>query len=133
MKPGRIHHIEIYVSNLHKSADFWGWFLGLLGYAPYQKWDGGQSWKLDDMEYVVIAQTEKKFLGIPFHRKRVGLNHLAFCAASRAQVDEVTNLLRERGHKILYAEKHPFAGAPDYYALFFEDPDRIKVELVAPD
>lgn len=24
-----------------------------------------------------------------------------------------------------------YAGGPDYYALFFEDPDRIKVELVA--
>ena len=35
--------------------------------------------------------------------------------------------------KILYEDKHPYAGGEDYYAVFFEDPDRIKVELVAPE
>jgi len=30
---------------------------------------------------------------------------------------------------ILYADRHPHAGGPDSYAVFFEDPERIKVEL----
>ncbi|GAA0595336.1 hypothetical protein GCM10009001_09310 [Virgibacillus siamensis] len=33
----------------------------------------------------------------------------------------------------MYSDKHPFAGGEDHYAVYFEDPDRIKVELVAPD
>ncbi len=28
---------------------------------------------------------------------------------------------------------HPYAGGDDHYAVYFEDPERIKVELVAPE
>ena len=61
------------------------------------------------------------------------MNHLAFHAESQKHVDEMTNLLREKGIKILYEDKHPFAGGNGHYAVYFEDPERIKVELVAPD
>ncbi len=86
--------------------------------------------KLDT--YIVFVQTEPRYLGIPYHRRRVGLNHLAFHARSRGQVDEITRHLKEEKIPILYRDKHPHAGGPDHYALYFEDPDRIKVELVAP-
>jgi len=36
------------------------------------------------------------------------------------------------GVTTIYADKHPFAGGKDHYSLYFEDPDRMKVELVAP-
>jgi hypothetical protein len=39
--------------------------------------------------------------------------------------------LRERGVTILYEDRHPYAGGDDYYAVFFEDPDRMKVEITA--
>ena len=32
-------------------------------------------------------------------------------------------------HVELYEEKHPYAGGPDYYAVYFEDSDRMKVEI----
>lgn len=50
----------------------------------------------------------------------------------RNQVDTVTAAVRERGGRVHYEDRHPHAGGSDHYALFFEDPDRIKVELVAP-
>lgn len=128
---GLLHHVEIYVSDLKRSADFWGWFLSELGYTLYQEWEEGRSWKLGDT-YLVFVQTEEKYLDVPYHRCRVGLNHLAFHARSREQVDELTAKVRARGMNVLYNDKHPFAGGDNYYALFFEDPDRIKVELVAP-
>jgi catechol 2,3-dioxygenase-like lactoylglutathione lyase family enzyme len=131
LSQGLIHHIEIYVSDLKNSVAFWGWFLEELGYTPYQEWEMGKSWKIGE-SYLVFVQTEERFLDIPYHRCRVGLNHLAFHADSRQQVDDMTRMLKERGINILYPEKHPFAGGEDYYAVFFEDPDRIKVELVAP-
>jgi catechol 2,3-dioxygenase-like lactoylglutathione lyase family enzyme len=131
LSKGLIHHIELYVSDLKSSISFWGWFLEELGYTPYQEWEQGKSWKIGD-SYIVFVQTEERFLDIPYHRCRVGLNHLAFHADSRQQVDDMTRKLEERGITILYPEKHPFAGGEDYYAVFFEDPDRIKVELVAP-
>lgn len=131
MSKGLIHHIEIYVSDLKRSIDFWGWFLDKLGYRTFQEWESGQSWKLGET-YIVFVQAEERFLDVPYHRSRVGLNHIAFHADSRQQVDEITNILQEKGVHILYTDKHPFAGGNDYYAVFFEDPDRIKVELVAP-
>jgi len=126
-----IHHIEIYVSNLEKSVDFWGWLLEELGYELFQKWESGQSWKIGET-YIVFVQTEEKFMDIPYHRCRVGLNHLAFHGSSRQHVDNMTEKLKEKGVKILYTNKHPFAGGESHYAVYFEDPDRIKVEIVAP-
>lgn len=128
---GLIHHIEIYVSNLERSAAFWGWFLSELGYKPYQQWEEGCSWKLEDT-YLVFVQAKEKYMDVSYNRCRVGLNHLAFHALSRAQVDELTSGVRARGMNVLYQDQHPFAGGENYYALYFEDPDRIKVELVAP-
>lgn len=126
-----IHHIEIYVSNLKNSIEFWGWFLEDLGYSVYQNWELGQSWKQDET-YIVFVQTEERFLDIPYHRCRVGLNHLAFHARSKQHVDDVTEKLKAMGRTILYEDEHPYAGGENYYAVFFEDPDRMKVELVAP-
>lgn len=129
---GQLHHVEVYVSDLTRSKQFWGWFLGELGYEVYQEWPEGISYKLGNT-YLVLVQTEEPYLDRPYHRKGTGLNHLAFHAESRKDVDEMTDKLRERGIAILYEDKHPYASGPDYYAVFFEDPDRIKVELVAPE
>ncbi|MCY8855922.1 VOC family protein [Bacillus atrophaeus] len=125
-----MHHIELYVSDLEASKRFWGWFLGELGYEPFQKWDSGISWKKDDF-YLVFVQAEERFLEQGFHRRRIGLNHLAFHAESREQVDMMTEKLLERGYHVLYRDRHPYAGGA-HYAVYAEDPDRIKVELVAP-
>jgi catechol 2,3-dioxygenase-like lactoylglutathione lyase family enzyme len=129
---GLLHHVEVNVSDLKESAHFWGWFLEKLGYELVQEWEEGKSWELGDT-YIVFVQTRKKYLDIPFHRCRTGLNHLAFHAESREEVDEMTEALINRGVNILYKDRHPFAGGKNYYAVFFEDPDRIKVEFVAPE
>ncbi|AJD92850.1 hypothetical protein JMA_35330 [Jeotgalibacillus malaysiensis] len=125
-----IHHIELYVSDLKKSTEFWGWLLEELGYELFQEWESGRSWKYGET-YLVFVQTEDDYLDVPYHRKRTGLNHLAFHADSREHVDELTEKLRDRGVTILYEDRHPFAGGEDYYAVFIEDPDRMKVEIVA--
>ncbi|WP_342527701.1 VOC family protein [Chryseomicrobium sp. FSL W7-1435] len=131
MSKGVLHHIELYVSDLEQSTEFWGWLLEELGYELFQSWESGRSWKLGET-YLVFVQTEERFLDVPYHRCRVGLNHLAFHGTSRQHIDEMTEKLKERGVSILYTDKHPYAGGENYYAVFFEDPDRLKVELVAP-
>jgi catechol 2,3-dioxygenase-like lactoylglutathione lyase family enzyme len=131
MSQGLIHHIELYVSDLKKTIDFWGWLLEELGYSSFQEWEGGRSWKLGET-YIVFVQAEERFLDVPYHRCRVGLNHLAFHVGSPQQVDEITKKLQDKGIHILYTDNHPFAGGPEHYAVYFEDPDRMKVELVAP-
>jgi catechol 2,3-dioxygenase-like lactoylglutathione lyase family enzyme len=129
---GKFHHIEIYVSDLKRSSDFWRWFLEGIGYKKFQQWDTGISWKLEHT-YIVFVQTENRHLDVPYHRCRTGLNHLAFYAKSKSHVDKVTTELKNRGVKILYKNRHPYSGGKNHYAVYFEDPDRIKVEFAAPD
>lgn len=127
-----LHHIELYVTSLEVSDRFWRPFLTMLGYIEFQRWGQGVSYILAGT-YLVFVQAEKKHQSVGYHRKRVGLNHLAFHAASRRQVDEVTAWVRGAGFSVLYQDRHPHAGGAGCYALYCEDPDRMKVELVAPD
>ncbi len=130
---GIIHHIEIYVSDLKRTILFWEWLLTKkFTYEIFQKWDRGISFKLGET-YIVFVQTEKKYLSNPYNRKNTGLNHLAFHCSSKEFVDTLTKELKEKNINILYADKHPYAGGENYYAVFFEDPDRIKVEVVADE
>lgn len=128
---GALHHIELYVSDLKTSREFYGWLLKRLGWEDYQTWEQGHSWRQGRL-YLVIVQTEAEYLSPAYHRKRTGLNHLAFYANSRKTVDSIAAELKARGTTILYAGRFPYAGGADHYAVFFEDPDRIKLELVAP-
>jgi len=127
-KIGLLHHVEIYVDDLQRSKDFWAWFLDKLGYEEYQVWAQGVSFKKDET-YIVFVQAEERFRTPAYHRCHSGLNHLAFHAGSREMVDEITDELRTRGIKILYEDRHPFAAGEGAYAVFFEDPMRMKVEL----
>lgn len=94
-----MHHIELYVSDLEASGRFWGWFLTELGYKEYQKWSSGISWKKDRF-YLVIVQAKEQFLEPEYHRCRVGLNHLAFHAESKLQVDLMTEKLTAKGYRV---------------------------------
>ncbi|WP_075620283.1 VOC family protein [Paenisporosarcina indica] len=126
-----LHHVEINISDLQQSRQFYEYILPTMGYELYQEWPKGFSYKFGDT-YIVFVQTEEKHLETPYHRGRVGLNHLAFHATSRKQIDEITEQLENQNITILYKNRHPYAGGEDYYAVFFEDPDRIKLEIVAP-
>ncbi|WP_101297653.1 VOC family protein [Halegenticoccus soli] len=126
---GHLHHVELYASDLDASADFWGWLLGELGYEPKDEWEGGRSW-VRGPTYLVLVQAGSPDL--PFDRRAPGINHLAFHAASRERVDDITAGVREREDAtVLYEDRHPFAGG--YYALYCEDPEGIKVEIVGPE
>jgi len=126
---GVLHHIELNVQKLERSLAFWGWLLEALGYEPYQSWEQGRSWKQGPC-YLVFVQTREKHLAAGYHRCRTGLNHLAFRLSSQAELARFEAELAARGVPFLYQERSPHAGGPDSMAIFFEDPDRIKVELV---
>lgn len=131
MTKGFLHHIEINVANLQETVQFWEGLLLQIGYREFQKWDRGRSWKLANT-YIVFVQVEEKYAKMPYHRKHIGLNHIAFHAQSREQVDEMARKLKSQGVKMLYEERYPYAGGNGHYAVFFEDPNRIKVEVVSP-
>ena len=127
-----LHHVELYVSDLERSCAFWTPFMALLGYEA-EPWSGGMNYvRGADETYFCLLPAPAAFVAAGYHRKHVGLNHLAFRGTSRAQVDQIAAWVKESGYALLYEDRHPFAGGPDYYAVFCEDPDRFKLEVVAP-
>ncbi|CAH0232404.1 hypothetical protein SRABI96_02711 [Peribacillus sp. Bi96] len=83
-----------------RTIDFGGWFWTRWAMSDFRSGKAGEM-------YIVFVQTETRFLDIPYHRGRVGLNHLVFHATSRQLVDEITRKVRNSGVTILYADKHP--------------------------
>ena len=124
---GQLSHVEIYFSNLKISTIFWKWFLEELGYKQFQKWEDGISWKLGNT-YLVFVQTLIKFNSTKYHRCQTGLNHLAFIADSQNDVDKMYKKLKQKNIPILYEDNYLNGGDDEAYSIFFEDPDRIKVE-----
>lgn len=125
---GSLHHLELYVRDLERAVRFWGWLLGELGYVAYQEWDEGCSYRAGDA-YVVLVEAPAGARELD--RRDVGVNHVAFHAGSHADVNRLNAELEARGGRLLYADRYPYAGGIDHFAAFCEDPDGLKVELVA--
>jgi len=103
-----------------------------MGYTRFQKWDEGVSWRRRDA-FLVLVQARQELLSSSSYPGGAGLNHLAFQARSRRQVDDITRELQRRGVNVLYDPDHRQANGGNGYAVFFEDPDHLKIEVVAPD
>jgi catechol 2,3-dioxygenase-like lactoylglutathione lyase family enzyme len=128
--PGSLHHVELWVPDLTRAITEWGWLLGQLGYAPFQDFPDGRSWRLGT-NYLVIEQSPA-MTPSDHDRLRPGLNHLAFHAGGRQHVDVLAAAGPENGWTLLFPDRHPHAGGPDYYAAFLANTDGFEVELVAP-
>jgi catechol 2,3-dioxygenase-like lactoylglutathione lyase family enzyme len=127
---GQLHHVELCTSDFEASVGFWDWLLvDYLEYDLKNEWDEGRSW-INGPSYIVLVQASEP--DHRFDRQSPGLNHLAFHAASRKLVDEITVDIRKREDTtMLYEDQHPYAGG--YYALYCESPEGMKVEVVAPE
>jgi catechol 2,3-dioxygenase-like lactoylglutathione lyase family enzyme len=126
---GTIHHVELWVPDLDRAIVSWGWLLTALGYRLYQDWPGGRSWGAGH-SYIVVEQSPARTAS-RHDRCRPGLNHLAFFAADRAHVDELTAEALLHGWKLMFTDLHPYAGGEHHYAAYLENGDGFEVELVA--
>lgn len=134
-----VDHIEITVRDMATAIPFYDWLLPLLGYDLALR---SEAFVAAHQKHVVsyehprlgfaITSPRSAFAGDAVHRRRPGaLHHLAFRAASRAEVDRLHRELVAMGARIdepprVYPEFTP-AG---YYALYFRDPDGLKYEIV---
>ncbi|AOY74343.1 glyoxalase (plasmid) [Arthrobacter sp. ZXY-2] len=126
---GALHHIELWVPNLGRAKDEWGWLLSNLGYETYQNWGSGISWKLGPT-YIVVEESPD--LSSREHQRTApGLNHLAFNAGSRESVDALAGESGHHGWNPLFVDQYPHAGGPDHYAAYLVNSDGFEVELVA--
>jgi alkylated DNA nucleotide flippase Atl1 len=127
---GSLHHVEVWVDDLAVSGPEWGRLLARLGYRLGDDWGHGQAWELGSL-YVVVESGPDVVGG--HERRRAGVNHLAFHAGTRADVDAVVEHCAEAGWSLLFADRHPYAGGPQHYAAYLESSEGFEVELVAAD
>jgi len=129
--PGSLHHVELWTPGLTRAVTQWGWLLGQLGYTPYQDWPNGRSWRLGSC-YLVIEQSPA-MTADDHDRLRPGLNHLAFHAGTRRNVEALAAAGPEHGWTLLFPDRHPHAGGRDHYAAYLANADGFEVELVASE
>ncbi len=124
-----LHHVEVWVPDIARALDSWGWLLDALGYEAHQDWQAGRSWRAGD-HYLVVEQSSA--LSAERHdRCRPGLNHLAFHAGRTQDVDRLVGDGPQHGWTLLFPDRHPHAGGPEHYAAYLENTDGFEVELVA--
>jgi len=128
---GAVHHIDLTVGDLDRSDAFYGKVLAFLGYRRVRGGSTGIDWDLRISGNLVCSIGLKPARSDRVHdRYSAGLHHLAWHAASREDVDRLHELLLGTGARILDAPaEYPDYGA-GYYALFFADPDGLKLEFV---
>lgn len=128
---GAIHHLELWVADLDQARDSWGWLLGQLGYVRADQWAAGASWRL--RESYVVLEAGPDVAGDPHDRHRPGLNHLAFHAGTRHQLDALVDAAPAHGWTLMFPDHHPYAGGADHYAAYLENGAGFEVELVADE
>ncbi|HUQ17796.1 MAG TPA: VOC family protein [Candidatus Saccharimonadales bacterium] len=125
---GRFDHMDLYVGDLARAVGFWGPFLEQLGFRKGTDRPTAKSWRGAGAE-IFFVQAEADFVAQGYHRKRIGLNHLAFSVDSRDELAALLDWVKERGQRLLYAGA--IEETATQHRFFFEDPERIKVEVVA--
>jgi catechol 2,3-dioxygenase-like lactoylglutathione lyase family enzyme len=123
-----LYHIQLNVSDVSFYRD-------LLVFLEYRIIDEGPDHfgATDGSTDFWIIRTGSPYGALPYHRKAPGLNHLAFAVAAPQDVDRFCReFLAERKIQPLYGSPRLFPEYhPNYYAVYFEDPDRIKLEVVS--
>jgi glyoxylase I family protein len=130
---GSLSHLDLTVGDLSRSVRFYDRILNHLGYrAAPEVAAGAPCWILQDAHGGTssIALISARPGSASTHdRYAPGLHHVAFHADSRADVDAFYGYLQEIGATILDAPSE-YDYTPGYYAVFFADPDGLKLELV---
>jgi glyoxylase I family protein len=124
-------HLMFYVKDLSVSRPFYDAVLGHIAYSlahgseTYAMWmpqDGGVG--------LGLSQSPADLAELPPHRGAPGLHHLAFNATDRDQIDSLyRDVLLPLKTQIL----DPPVACPEYsstyYAVYFTDPDGLKLEV----
>ena len=133
----RFDHIDLVVASLPRSLEFYRGLLGPLGWTEVSEITGERG---EPVLYLSSPERGAPALGLREHqsaephaaydRYAIGLHHLCFIAPTREAVDERAGWLAENKAEI-ESSPQEYDYSPGYYAVFFYDPDGIKLELRA--
>lgn len=136
MRSSGVHHVDLVVSSVERSLPFYRDLLGPLGFHRISEVEGERGetiWYFEGpgssvgIRKAAGFRAEQRIGGID--RYELGLHHLAIEAVSRAVVNERYDWLVGAGAQV-ETPPHEYAYSPGYYAVFFYDPDGIKLEIV---
>ena len=130
---GAVHHIDLSVRDPRAARPFWEAVLGFMGYAVSTQYDhGGYDFDAGarggDFVSIGIRPVSGAHAERRHDRYSSGMHHLAWNAASRADVDALHALLIGIGAAVTDAPAHYPEYGEGYYAVFFQDPDGLKLE-----
>jgi catechol 2,3-dioxygenase-like lactoylglutathione lyase family enzyme len=116
-----IDHISIRVGDYEKSKAFYGRLFEFLGFEISDEYPNTIGWTNGKTRFwIAPAEGRKK------HRiGDVGLHHYAFELRNRKDVDALQAFLKDERVRIVDPADEYYE---DYYAVFFLDPDGIKLE-----
>jgi catechol 2,3-dioxygenase-like lactoylglutathione lyase family enzyme len=120
-----IDHLSIRVSDLEKSKQFYSRLFEFLGFGLSDEYDDAIGWTNGKTRFWISsadAQAQK-------HKYRtgdVGFHHYAFELRNRKDVDELQTFLVEQLKATIVDPAAEYYD--DYYAVFFLDPDGMKLE-----
>jgi glyoxylase I family protein len=129
-----VDHLDLVVSDLERSLGFYIELLAPLGFTRTSEIEGERGERVVYIggtggPSVSLREAQSDAHPVPYDRYAVGIHHLAFVASSREQVDERAAWLSDRGAEIESGPEE-YGYTPGYYAVFFYDPDGIKLEIV---
>ncbi len=121
-----IDHLVLSVGNLTRSKAFYNKVLGFLGFKLKHDLDGYAGWS-NGKTLFWIAAADAKGRKHKYRKGDIGFHHYAFELASRKDVDELGAFLAKHRMKVLDPPGE-YNGDENYYAVFFADPDGMKLE-----
>jgi glyoxylase I family protein len=132
---GVIHHLDLTVRNPEKSFPFYDAVLTALGYRLASKSERGFDWNLESpfgTHSIGIVRASQHGAAIQHDRYAPGLHHVAWGVESRSAVDTMHDVVRGIGATVLDApaDYPQYNNGNGYYAMFFADPDGLKLECV---
>jgi catechol 2,3-dioxygenase-like lactoylglutathione lyase family enzyme len=125
-----VYHVQLNVADARVSVPFYRELLEYFEYGVIMTSGDLLAMSNGTTDFWII-QTAPARVAARFHRKNPGLNHVAFRVAAREDVDRFHGeFLEGRGIAPLYGGPREYPEyRPGYYAVFFEDPDRLKLEV----
>jgi catechol 2,3-dioxygenase-like lactoylglutathione lyase family enzyme len=124
-----IEHIVLHVGDLERSAKFYEAVLGFLDFHREWEFDRVIGWDNGDT-MVWIREADARGKKRKFKLGEIGLHHYAFEMARREHVDELYALLKKHNVTVVDAPADYPSYGEGYYAVYFLDPDGIKLEAV---
>jgi catechol 2,3-dioxygenase-like lactoylglutathione lyase family enzyme len=133
MVKGSMNHLALTVRSLTESeANFYAPVLGFLGYDKVEDVPGKMTlWFNAKAQFAVnLWQAEPELSSRPHARYAPGFHHCAFAADSRTEVDKLHGILVAHDIRVLDVPAEYPHYAPGFYAVYFEDFDGMKFEVV---